>query len=296
LDWLLPVVYENKAQRLRPRAMTPEETKEYYEGQAARYEAPEPEYGFVGRDLDILRIEKRLLRGGAAGGHNLLLVRGMGGAGKTTLLRHLGAWWQITGFVDRVFYFSYDERAWTRQQVMHEIARQLLSPGEYVGSFQPLGPEAQQALLAQRLRARRHLLILDNLESITGAQLAIRNTLPAEEQRALHTFLKALTGGRTLVLLGSRGGEGWLAPDTFGSNVYELPGLDPEAASVLAEECQHRVPREPRAAGPPPTRIVRTSAPLRASMTLTLPRLKLATKARALVTSTATACPRSPRG
>jgi hypothetical protein len=31
-------------------------------------------------------------------------------------------------------------------------------------------------------------------------------------------------------------------------------------------------------------------------MTLMLPRLKLATKARALVTSTATACPRSPRG
>ncbi len=49
--------------------------------------------------------------------HNVLLVRGMGGAGKTTLLHHLGEWWQATGFVDQVFYFGYDERAWTCQQI-----------------------------------------------------------------------------------------------------------------------------------------------------------------------------------
>jgi DNA repair exonuclease SbcCD ATPase subunit len=34
----------------------------------------------VGRDLDILQIEKRLLTK-----RNILLIRGMGGAGKTTL-------------------------------------------------------------------------------------------------------------------------------------------------------------------------------------------------------------------
>ena len=57
-----------------------------------------------------MEIEKRLLLR-----RNLLLVRGMGGAGKTMLLHHLGAWWQTTGFVEHVFYFGYDERAWTRQ-------------------------------------------------------------------------------------------------------------------------------------------------------------------------------------
>jgi hypothetical protein len=40
----------------------------------------------------------------------------------------------------------------------------------------------------------------------------------------------------------------------------------------------------------------KTSAPVRALMTLTLPRLKLATKARALVASTATACGLAPYG
>ena len=106
---------------------------------------------------------------------------------------------------------------------------------EFASRFEPLMPDAQQALIAEKLRATRHLLILDNLESITGSALAIPNTLPVEEQRALHDFLKDLSGGQTLVLLGSRGGEEWLAPNTFGGNLYTLPGLDPEAASALAD-------------------------------------------------------------
>ena len=90
------------------------------------------------------------------------------------------------------------------------------------------------------LRARRHLLILDNLESITGAHLAIQHTLPPEEQHALRRFLTDLAGGRTLVLLGSRGSEDWLAQGTFGDNRYELGGLDPEAASILADRILER--------------------------------------------------------
>ena len=95
-------------------------------------------------------------------------------------------------------------------------------------------------MLAERLRATRHLLILDNLESITGAALAIRNTLPPEERHALRSFLTDLVGGKTFVLLGSRGGEEWLVGATGRSplrqeHIYDLPGLDPEAASTLAD-------------------------------------------------------------
>ena len=79
------------------------------------------------------------------------------------------------------------------------------------------------------------MLILDNLESITGANLAIQHILGKGEQEALRRFLADLSGGRTLVLLGSRGGEAWLAQGTFGNNMYDLPGLDPEAASTLAD-------------------------------------------------------------
>ena len=78
----------------------------------------------------------------------------------------------------------------TRQLVL-AIARKLLTPVEYAGQFEPLGLDAQQALLAERLRAHRHLLILDNLESITGSALAIPNTLPPDERDALRRVLAA---------------------------------------------------------------------------------------------------------
>ena len=235
-DWLLPVVYQNQPVTLQPRDFTPEERATWFEHKAEekRYTPPEPRYGFVGRDIDILQIEKRLLTK-----HNILLVRGMGGAGKTTLLRHLAAWWHTTGFVQRVFYFGYDEKAWTLQQIMTSIAQNLYGP-KYYTDFQPLSLAAQQAMLSQDLRGKNHLLILDNLESITGAHLAIQHTLPPEDQAALQSFLTDLAKGHTLVLLGSRGGEDWLAKGTFDDNIYELPGLDPEAATTLADRILER--------------------------------------------------------
>ena len=235
-DWLLPVVYQNQPVKLQPREFTAEERTAWYERKAeeAEYRPPTPTYGFVGRDLDILYIERRLLAK-----RNLLLIRGMGGAGKTTLLRHLAAWWHTTGFVQRVFYFSYDDKAWTLQQIMTAIAQDLYGP-RYYTDFQPLSPKAQQAKLAQDLRSNNHLLILDNLESITGAHLAIQHMLPLDEQAALHSFLADLSKGHTMVLLGSRGGEGWLEKDTFDDNVYDLGGLDDEAASTLADRILER--------------------------------------------------------
>jgi hypothetical protein len=71
-------------------------------------------------------------------------------------------------------------------------------------------------------------------------QGAIPHTLPPKEQKALKDFLAQLAGGKTRVLLGSRGDETWLAKDTFRDNVYELSGLDPEAASDLGERVLER--------------------------------------------------------
>ena len=235
-DWLLPVVYQNQPLTLEVRDFTLEERSAYNNRKLAEkhYAPPEPRYGFVGRDLDILQIEKRLLAK-----RNLLLIRGMGGAGKTTLLKHLRAWWHTTGFVLQTFYFGYDERAWTLQQILTDIAQQMYGP-KYYTNIQPYPLDEQQLMIAERLRAEHHLLILDNLESITGAHLAIQHTLPKPEQDALHSFLTDLAGGQTFVLLGSRGGEDWLAKGTFDDNIYDLPGLDDEAATTLADRILDR--------------------------------------------------------
>src|SRR5947208_7321546 len=132
-DWLLPVVYQNQPVTLQPREFTQDERTAWFEHKAEekRYTPPDPQYGFVGRDIDILQIEKRLLTR-----RNILLIRGMGGAGKTTLLQHLNTWWRTTGLVNQVFYFGYDETAWNRQQIMVAIAQKLFGLGRYYGEFQ----------------------------------------------------------------------------------------------------------------------------------------------------------------
>jgi CHAT domain/Tetratricopeptide repeat len=230
-DWLLPVIYQNQTQplKLNMRKFTDEEEIDYF-ARKVKVEVNEPEfrYGFFGRDVDILQIEKLLLTR-----RNVLLIQSMGGAGKTTLLHYLGVWWQRTNFIDLVFYFGYDKRAWTLQQIMNEIALHLFDSTSY-RRFQSYQPSMQQTMLRERLHAENHLLILDNLESITGINLSIQNSLPLEEQVALRDFLTRLVDGHTFVLLGSRSSEEWLSKGTFENNVYDLSGLDKDAASALA--------------------------------------------------------------
>ncbi len=231
-DWLLPVIYQN-----RP----PGFDHNTFQGQAVTastaYRPPRTTYAFTGRDIDILQIERLLLRPK----RNLLLVQGMGGAGKTTLLHHLGWWWQKTCFVEQVVYFGYDLKVYHPAEIVSSI-------GEELGLSLSGRPEDDRAAVLHALKSSRHLLILDNLESVTGEPLAVQNTLPPEAQAELRAFLQDLIDGRTLVLLGSRGGEAWLRPDPLrDTDVYALPGLDYEAQTELAEEILENVnaPRYP---------------------------------------------------
>ena len=238
-DWLLPVVYENRPVQLRPAPFPDAQAEaDWYTAQDRRYAAPPPTYGFVGRDVDILELERGLLdRDAQERQRNICLVQGMGGAGKSTLLRHLMEWWQTTGLVEQVVYCGYDERAWTLEQLLDEIGRALYADNFHRERLPD--PRSWQAKLTRKLRSERHLLVLDNLESITGAALAIRHLLDEAERARLGAFVAELRGGRSLVLLGSRGPEGWLT-DPAAVWRYELPGLDPEAATALAERILER--------------------------------------------------------
>jgi tetratricopeptide (TPR) repeat protein len=227
-DWLLPVIYQSQPLTLHTRSMTSAEAHSFSRRVS---DEPQPRYGFFGRDVDILHIERRILH------HNLLLIQGMGGTGKSTLLQHLGWWWQTTAFVDHVFYFGWDARAWNRQQILHEIAQALYDQNSFEHHFLPNLGEEQQVMVVGTLRTQPHLLILDNLESISGTNSAVMNTLSPEERAKLHDFLVALVGGKTKVLLGSRTAEAWLSNGNNSplreSHSLTLRGLDPEATSNL---------------------------------------------------------------
>jgi CHAT domain/NACHT domain len=240
-DWVLPVGFRQQPVHLRLRPMDDAEQARFFQRQADVAEEPSPDYGFVGRDLDVQAIERRLLTGPDAG---QLLVQGMAGAGKSTLLAHLAWWWQRTSLVGKVFPFSYEDRAWTAAQIIREIRAKLLSPVEQArADTMPAAAQLEQVshlLRADLLRAERHLLIVDNAESITATPAAIPHALEAAEQAQIRALLTRLRGGRTLVLIGSREAETWLAPGTFGGNVYPLPGLDPQAASTLTDRILRR--------------------------------------------------------
>jgi hypothetical protein len=230
-DWLLPVAFQQQPVDLRPTTMTGEQARRFLEREAGIGQEPVTEYGFVGRDLDIQAIERRLLTEGSP---NQVLVQGLAGSGKSTLLAYLGWWWQRTGLVHKVWRFSFEHRAWTAAQIVREIAASLLSPPELaeLDSYpEPLRAER----VARELRAHPHLLIIDNVESITAAPAAIPHALSKPERDRLKAFLASLRDGRSLVLYGSREAETWLAPGTFHGNVYSLPGLDAQAASALVE-------------------------------------------------------------
>ncbi|MEM9936298.1 MAG: tetratricopeptide repeat protein, partial [Bacteroidota bacterium] len=225
-DWMLPIVYQNRPLKLAISAG-------YIPSQVS-YRPPHTQYGFVGRDVDILEIEGKILQEK----ENMLLVRGMGGAGKTTLLHHVGYWWQKTRLVKEVIYFGYDQKAYGVQEIIHTIGGKLGLPLSGIA-------HTDESVVLQALKSERHLLILDNLESIQGNKLAIKNTLDEKEQTLFKNFLQQLKGGKSLILLGSRSGEEWLSPHPISSqNVYELGGLDREAQSMLAEKILVRAGRK----------------------------------------------------
>ncbi|MBE5230505.1 MAG: tetratricopeptide repeat protein [Microcystis aeruginosa PMC 728.11] len=232
-DWLLPVIYCRGKINLNLRPFTPEEEEKYWEHIGNQYVFPLPEYGFVGRDLEILKLEKALLK------HNILLLKGMGGTGKTTLLNYLREWWQKTNWATHIFYFGYDRKAWTLEQIVHEIGQGIYNRFEQA-SFQAMNLKVRVKKLEQKLRSEAYILILDNLESVTGQPLAIQNTLPENEREAIAEFLKNLVGGKTKVILGSRSEESWLQRRTFKENIYLLQGLDQESRTELAERILER--------------------------------------------------------
>ncbi|MBD2178668.1 tetratricopeptide repeat protein [Pseudanabaena sp. FACHB-1998] len=274
-DWLLPVVYGSQQVNLNLREFTPQEEEAYFESLGRAFQFTQPEYEFVGRDLDILRIEKALAR------HNMLLLQGMGGTGKTTLLNFLREWWEKTHFADgekgeQIFYFGYDERAWTLEQILFALGQRLYDRFE-MGRFQAMSQAAQVPKMVALLRGAGHVLILDNLESVTGEPLAIPNTLPQAEQVKLRDFLKKLAGGKTRVIFGSRCGEEWLKSATFQQNVYGLRGLDQEARTLLAQRILARhVPQRVKAIESDPefTRLMKVLAGYPLALEVVLPNLK----------------------
>ncbi|MEU6833597.1 CHAT domain-containing protein, partial [Nocardia beijingensis] len=198
-DWVLPVAFRQRAVDLALRPMQLAEEDTFDTREALIGDEPTPEYGFLGRDLDVHGIERMLL---IEPNRNQILVKGMAGAGKSTLLAHLGWWWQRTGLIDQVFAFSYEHRAWTVDQIVRAIAARLWPGKIEFATWDSSSETVKRERVARALRAQRHLVVIDNVESITAAPAAIPHALPEPERETLRGWVARLRAGRTLVVWG----------------------------------------------------------------------------------------------
>lgn len=237
-DWLLPVVWGKGEFKPELKPPYPEEVSELVEQKKKRKKElegmkREGVYGFLGRDVDILVMERMLDK------TNILLVKGMGGTGKTTLMGHAAEWWLKTGWLDHVYYFGYDEKPFRAEEILNRVAEGVMPPGAFGGFLVLPGVESKALRLSGFLKESKEtprvLLILDNMESITGTEKAVGSQLKKKDREELAAAIESLMDSTIKILLGSRGDEEWLGKRTFRDQVHVLEGLDHESRYQLAE-------------------------------------------------------------
>ena len=214
-DWALPIVFQNQPVIFKFRRFTTAEKSARLAWQARAEPCPVLRYGFKGRDLDSLKIEKSLLA------QQHLLLRGMVGVGKSTLLRYLAAWWTTTNFrgVASVAYLDFATLP-NFSAFLKAVAHKILDQPDYKDwQGRPLDARAQELL--DHLNGHAHGLIFDNIFAWGDERTS--------------SFLQKLQG-KSFAVYGSVNPEAYLEPFTFDKNIFFLEGLDKNAAYELAAE------------------------------------------------------------
>ena len=159
-----------------------------------------------------------------------ILVHGLAGIGKTTLARAFIRWLRDTGGLGHgCFWFTFNE-IHTAAHVLNEMGRRLFGPQFGLGKI-----EDSIESLADVFREDPFVIVWDNFESVRGMpEAGVEAMLTPADQTTLRRFLEKLRGGRTKVLITSRGEETWLAPQ----DCFPLPlgGLRHEEMWELAAQ------------------------------------------------------------
>jgi predicted ATPase len=138
---------------------------------------------FVGRLPELARLE-----GLAREGTELVTLRGPGGAGKTRLAREHAARERDVVFVDL-----------SAARTAHEVA---LAIGSALGATADADahPDADVATLARAMRARRALVVMDNVEQLDAAARAVVASIAGGGARVLATSREPLGDAREVIV------------------------------------------------------------------------------------------------
>jgi tetratricopeptide (TPR) repeat protein len=224
-DWMVPVLYQQET--YTPFVPTSNSTEDilnidnFLEEPVSNLVGfPEQgRYGFIGRDYDILRLERSFRR------NNIMLLQGMGGVGKTELTVGYARWLEETQGREKIFFTSFESGA-SLSRVVNEVGRAV-----WKDKFSQYTAEQQQRAVLKYLQSQPCLLIWDNFEPVMGFPEGNEPLLSEDERDHLKHFLKELHGGQTWVLITSRREETWL---DCGYSLINLQGLSPVDAQEFA--------------------------------------------------------------
>jgi tetratricopeptide (TPR) repeat protein len=223
-DWLVPVLYQQEDYTL----FTPQLRGESCKPQAQIINVPEEgTYGFVGRDFDLLRLERAFRK------NNVGLLKGLGGIGKTELAIGFAQWLSETQERAGGIFFTSFEYGSGLSSVINQIGRIL-----WGSQFSQLLIEEQQTKVLEYLRTHPCLLIWDNFELVAGFPKGNEPILTSDERDNLKQFLQDLQGGMSWILITSRHEESWLDYKYQSLLLSELSQRDTEE---LAEKILQRV-------------------------------------------------------
>ncbi|MDW7992729.1 MAG: CHAT domain-containing protein [Anaerolineae bacterium] len=176
---------------------------------------PEPEAGFFGRNLDLVKIGEKLVARHGAERSAVITLYGTGGIGKTALLRKAAE--RFAWAFDGVLALPLEPLP-TLADVLGRLERFLGIPED-----PKLKPQERQERVAGALKRARVLLALDNFETLTRAGDE-GNT----DARELQRFLRSLPARGTALLVSSRE-----RTDLPGEQRVEVSGLDEGAGARL---------------------------------------------------------------
>jgi len=152
-DWWLPHFYQQRSLMLQPAAPPSAPAP-----RLANYTdlPPPPRYGFIGRDRELLQIERWLARG------KLVVIHGFGGMGKTALAREAADWLTRTGMYRGACFVSY-EGGGDATILLSALGRHL---NIYSSSYDPRETTPALTALRHALSDQPTLVIADNVEAI----------------------------------------------------------------------------------------------------------------------------------
>jgi tetratricopeptide (TPR) repeat protein len=231
-DWLVPVLYQQEPYQ----PFVPSQQDINFEELLSQFENPTdttgstidlPQtgaYGFIGRDSDILRLERAFRQ------NNIVLLEGISGVGKTELTKGFARWLRDTKGRDNIFFTSFEQGA-TLNSVISQVGQGLCKNPSEIERFNSLKLEQQEQLVLKYLQTNPCLLIWDNFEPVAGFPVGNEPLLSLEEQYRLREFLKAIREGESWVLITSRQDEPWL---DCGYNRRSISGLSETDAEEFA--------------------------------------------------------------